>query len=154
MEAIIFTGIQASGKSEFYLRNFFQTHIRINLDMLKTRHREKLILKACLEAKQSFVVDNTNPSIESRAIYIQLAKAANFEVVSYYFHTSAADSIERNQKRQGTARVPNVAIFTTQKKLEIPCKSEGFDRLYQVEIESRQFVVTAVPGEAAEEMRG
>ena len=63
MEAIIFIGLQAAGKSSFYRDRFFNTHIRINLDMLKTRHREQMILQACLTAKQSFVVDNTNPSL-------------------------------------------------------------------------------------------
>ena len=70
MEAIIFVGIQASGKSTFYRERFFDTHLRINLDMLKTRYREQLILRACIEAKQPFVVDNTNPSVEERARYI------------------------------------------------------------------------------------
>jgi transcriptional regulator with XRE-family HTH domain len=37
VEAIIFVGIQASGKSTFYRERFFDTHLRINLDMLKTR---------------------------------------------------------------------------------------------------------------------
>jgi len=36
MEAVIFTGIQAVGKSTFYKEHFFTTHVRINLDMLKT----------------------------------------------------------------------------------------------------------------------
>ncbi len=57
MQAIIFIGIQASGKSSFYKEQFFKTHIRINLDMLRTRHREDILLRACLEAKQPFVVD-------------------------------------------------------------------------------------------------
>jgi predicted kinase len=57
MEAVIFIGIQGSGKSSFYRQHFFNTHIRINLDMLKTRHREKIFVRACLEAKQRFVVD-------------------------------------------------------------------------------------------------
>jgi len=42
MELIIFIGIQATGKSEFYKRRFYNTHIRINLDMLKTRNKEKI----------------------------------------------------------------------------------------------------------------
>jgi predicted kinase len=50
MEAILFTGIPASGKSTFYKERFFATHVRINLDMLKTRKREILILQACLAA--------------------------------------------------------------------------------------------------------
>ena len=39
-ECIIFVGIQGSGKSTFYKENFFKTHVRINLDMLKSRNRE------------------------------------------------------------------------------------------------------------------
>ncbi len=55
MEAVLFIGIQATGKSSFYLERFSRTHVRINLDMLKTRHRETLLLKACLQGKIPFV---------------------------------------------------------------------------------------------------
>jgi hypothetical protein len=37
MEVVIFAGIPASGKSTFYLQRFFETHIRINPDMLRTQ---------------------------------------------------------------------------------------------------------------------
>ena len=69
MEAVIFIGMQATGKSSFYLARFFHSHIRINLDMLKTRHREGLLLRACLEMQQPFVVDNTNPTGEEIPLY-------------------------------------------------------------------------------------
>ncbi len=85
MEIILFMGIQASGKSTFYQEYFSNTHIRINLDMLKTRHREKILLNACLEAKQRFVVDNTNPTVADRKKYITLAKASGFKIIGYYF---------------------------------------------------------------------
>lgn len=39
----------------------------INLDTLKTRNRERILLAACLEAKQPFVLDNTNLTREVRA---------------------------------------------------------------------------------------
>ncbi|MFK5976608.1 MAG: hypothetical protein QM493_08880 [Sulfurovum sp.] len=45
MCGVIFIGLQASGKSTFFLENFYKTHIRINFDMLKTRHRENIFLK-------------------------------------------------------------------------------------------------------------
>ncbi len=35
MQIMIFVGIQASGKSTFYHQYFANTHLRINLDMLK-----------------------------------------------------------------------------------------------------------------------
>ena len=56
MEMVLFIGIQATGKSSFYLERFFRTHVRVNLDMLKTHHREDLLVKACLEGKTPFVV--------------------------------------------------------------------------------------------------
>ncbi len=40
MEAVMFSGIQATGKSTFFQQRFFNTHVRINLDMLKTRNRD------------------------------------------------------------------------------------------------------------------
>src|SRR4051812_8782542 len=37
MEAVILIGIQGSGKSTFYRERFFDTHVRVSLDLLKTR---------------------------------------------------------------------------------------------------------------------
>ena len=48
MEALIFAGIQGSGKSACYRERFFDTHARISLDLLKTRHRERPFLETCL----------------------------------------------------------------------------------------------------------
>ena len=81
MQLIIFTGVQASGKSSFYLLNLAHSHLRINLDMLKTRHRENMIFEACLASKTKMVIDNTNPTKADRARYIQRAKDAGFEVI-------------------------------------------------------------------------
>ena len=36
MEAIIFVGLPGSGKSSFYKERFFDSHVRISLDLLKT----------------------------------------------------------------------------------------------------------------------
>src|ERR671926_345106 len=99
MEAVIFIGVQASGKSSFYKERFFRTHVRISLDMLRTRHRERLLLGACLAAQQPFVVDNTNPTPAARARYVVPARAAGFHVVGYYFQTALAGAIRRNAAR-------------------------------------------------------
>jgi predicted kinase len=101
MEAIIFIGLQAAGKSTFYRERFFNTHIRLSLDMVRTRHRERLLLQACLVAKQPFVVDNTNALAEARALYIVLAKQAGFRVVGYYFRTEIQAALKRNSGRTG-----------------------------------------------------
>ena len=75
MEAILFIGIQAAGKSSFDGDRFASTHIRVSLDLLKTRRREQHLLDECLAAGQRIVIDNTNPTREDRSRYIAAAKA-------------------------------------------------------------------------------
>ncbi len=135
MQAVIFIGIQASGKSTFFKGRFADTHIRINLDMLKTRHREELLVKACLEARQNFVVDNTNPRVEDRQRYILPAKDAGFEVIGYYFESKLTAMLERNRLRLGKERIPEAGIRAAYNKLQIPSLGEGFDKLYYVKID-------------------
>jgi predicted kinase len=135
MEAVIFVGIQGTGKSSFYRQNFFNTHVRINFDMLKTRHRFQLILTACLEAGQPFVVDNTNVTKEVRAEFIAQSKVASFRVVGYYFRSDIASALARNSESVGSARVPDVGVLGTYNKLEVPQRDEGFDALYYVRID-------------------
>lgn len=48
---IVLCGIQASGKSSFARERWYESHVRINLDMLRTRNREDIVLYACLAAK-------------------------------------------------------------------------------------------------------
>jgi predicted kinase len=142
MEAVIFIGIQATGKSTFFQQRFFATHIRINLDMLKTRNRERILLAACLEAKQPFVIDNTNLTREARAGYIRQAKAARFSVIGYYFNSALQTALERNRQRSGKSLIPEKGILGAYRKLELPNFEEGFDQLFYVEIaEDGQFIV-------------
>jgi predicted kinase len=141
VEAVVFVGIQASGKSSFYRARFFDTHLRINLDMLKTRHREQLLLHACIEAKQPFVVDNTNPTVEERAPYIELARAGGFRVVGYYFNSQPKEALARNNQRTGRARIPEKGILGTYKRLRAPTRKEGFDELYHVCIDEKGYFV-------------
>lgn len=142
MEAVIFIGIQAAGKSTFYQRRFFSTHVRLSLDLLKTRHCERILLRACLEAKQPFVIDNTNITREARAGYISAAKSAGFTVTGYYFQSALQAAIERNSRRTGRAFIPVKGIAGTHKRLELPRLDEGFDRLWYVEIDAAsEFVV-------------
>ena len=134
MEAVIFVGVQGSGKTTFYRERFFDTHVRISLDMLRTRHREQLLLAACLAAQQSFVIDNTNPLPGDRARYIGRARDAGFRVVAYLFETSLADAIRRNKDRVGKQRIPVPAIAGMLRKLQPPKLEEGFDEVYTVTI--------------------
>lgn len=142
MQVIIFIGLQASGKSTFYRDYFLNTHIRINLDMLKTRHREAILLNACLEAKQPFVIDNTNPLPADRQRYLVSAQKHYFQAIAYYFQSDLEACKERNQQRAKQEIVPLVGILATYKKLVQPSRQEGFDLIYTVKIgEGNTFIV-------------
>ncbi len=134
MEAVIFAGIQATGKSTFFKERFFDTHVRISLDLLRTRHRERRLLQLCIDLSQPFVIDNTNPTVEERASYLVPARAAGFRVVGYYFRSILAESIARNAGRRGRAQVPVKGIGGTARRLQPPSLDEGFDALYYVRI--------------------
>jgi len=135
MTAIIFIGIPASGKSTFYRWRFFDTHIRINLDMLKTRHREKLLFQACIAAKQPFVIDNTNASAAERKRIITPARDAGFKVIGYYFGSKVQEALERNRQREGRARIADKGVMGAAGRLELPALAEGFDELWYVRMD-------------------
>jgi predicted kinase len=141
MEAIIFIGIQATGKSSFYKERFYRTHIRINLDMLKTRHREDVFLHACIKAKQSFVVDNTNTTLKTRRKYIELARDAGFTVTGYYFASNLQEALKRNAARLGEERIPDAGVFGAYRRLQLPIYAEGFDELFYVSLTEQGFTV-------------
>ncbi len=145
MQLVLLVGIQASGKSSFFKERFADTHVRINLDMLKTRHREAILFEACLRAKQPVVVDNTNVSRMGRARYLEPARAEKFECIGYYFASSVRSSIARNQMREGKARIPERGIRAASAQLEIPSLSEGFDELFYARL-GETFEVSAWEG--------
>ena len=138
MQLVLFCGIQATGKSTFYQQRFFHTHVRLSLDLLRTRHREQRLLRVCLDTQMRCVIDNTNPTQAERATYIMPAKEAGFEVVGYFFQSIAADALVRNRQRPLERQIPDKGIRGTRNRLEIPALSEGFDKLYYVRVVGNQ----------------
>jgi predicted kinase len=145
VEVVVFTGIQASGKSTFYAQHLLHSHVRVSLDVMRTRHREKRLYEICLEIAQPVVIDNTNPSREERARYIQPAKERGFRVVGYYFASSIQDSLARNRQREGARRIPDQGVRGTHARLVVPSYDEGFDTLYSVRLLDDQFVLEVWP---------
>jgi len=142
MELVILMGLQATGKSTFCRERFYNSHVRINLDMLKTRHREHMLVEACLLSKTKFVVDNTNLTREDRARYIAPAKGARFRITGYFFQSKVGDAINRNATRIGSERVPDIAIAGSSTRIELPGYDEGFDELFYVRLSGdNQFTV-------------
>lgn len=138
---VIMMGVQGSGKSTFYAEFLADRFVRVNLDTLKTRNRERLLIEECLTSGKSYAVDNTNPTCADRARYIPAAREAGYHVIGYLVQTSLSSCLQRNAAREGKARVPDVAIYATQRKFEEPSYGEGFDELYLVRNDETEFKI-------------
>lgn len=137
---VIMIGLQASGKSTF-CKTHLTKYKHISLDELKTRNKEKNAILSCIEKHEDFVIDNTNPSMVDRQKYFDMVKNNDYKIIGYYMRSVIAECIPRNEKRTGKAKIPNTAIASTSKKIELPSYDEGFDELYYVEIKENGFKI-------------
>ncbi len=133
MELIVFCGLQGAGKSSFYAAHFAQTHVRINLDMLRTRRREAAIFNACLSVGQRVVIDNTNVTRKERQRYLEPGLAAHFRPVAYYFDVPFETCAKRNAERLGRAKVPEKGLRAMQRQLQPPGFDEGFVDVFKID---------------------
>jgi predicted kinase len=137
MEAIVLCGLQGSGKTTLYRDRWLETHVRISMDLLRTRNREAELLDFCLRTRQPFVVDNTNPAPADRRRYVEPARAAGFHTIAYLVEVDPADARRRNAERDPARRVPDSGLRGTARRLIRPTPEEGFDELWHA---------TAAPG--------
>jgi predicted kinase len=134
-EAIIFVGLQGSGKTTYFTQHFAGTHAYVSRDAQQTAEREATFMRECLDSGRSFVVDNTNATRVVRAPYIREAKAAGFRVLCYFFDTPVRMAIGRNNHRKDKKPIPVPAILRTAKRLEAPSLEEGIDEIRTIEAE-------------------
>jgi len=138
MDLVIFIGLQASGKTTFYHQRFAATHDYVSKDQMRNVRRRETrqheLVGVALAAGRSVVVDNTNSRRADRTPLIEIGRRHEACIVGYYFRADVRACLERNRKRAGRARVPDVAILATRKRLELPSYDEGFDALHYVEL--------------------
>jgi predicted kinase len=152
MELLIFIGLQGAGKSTFYRGRFTQTHRHISKDNFpNVRNREKRqqnLLQEAFEQGASVVVDNTNVTRADRARLIAAGQGAGARIIGYYFESRIHDCLARNSQREGKARVPDVALYVTASRLELPAYEEGFDGIFYVRCgEPGEFLVEEWAGD-------
>lgn len=128
-EAVIFTGLQGSGKTTHYQEHFSATHVHVSLDVQGTAERQRAVLQEAFAAGKSLVVDNTNATRAARASFIAQSKVAGYRVVGCFFDVPVRTAIGRNNHRKDKKAIPVPAILRSAKQLQPPSEEEGFDEI-------------------------
>lgn len=139
VEVVVLIGLPASGKSTYYRDHFASTHAHVSKDLMPNiRQRDRVqneMIERALGEGRPVVVDNTNATRRSRAPLIEVAHRHSAPAIAIYFDAKPKKCVERNRQRSGRARVPDVAVYTTSKKLEAPTTAEGFDEIRYVKVD-------------------
>jgi predicted kinase len=139
VEVAILIGLQGSGKTTFCRRVLAADHVVVSKDAFRNarrpQRRQMRLIDEALSEGRSVVVDNTNPSPQEWQPLIDAARTHDAETVGYWFAPDLTAARERNALRGGRARVPEVGLYATFKRLRPPRRGDGFDRLYRVEFD-------------------
>lgn len=138
---IILVGSPGSGKSNF-CKNYLADYTRINNDTLRSRDRCLKVLGESLSQGKSCVVDNTNPTREVRAYYINMAKRHSVPVrcinlkvdKPMAFHLDTLRLVNEFRSHI-TKRVGSMPIHKFFKDFERPRIDEGF-----IEVRDAEFI--------------
>ena len=138
-ELVLMVGRPASGKSSFTRRYFVpKGYVQINRDTLLTPAKCQKETQKAIEEGKSVCVDNTNPKVVDRAVYIAMAKEKKINVRCFHFKTSLEiashlNFFRQNQTNGGVRRIPMVAYRTYNKYFEAPTKAEGIDEIIEID---------------------
>ena len=146
LELVVLVGLQASGKTLF-TRRHLSAYVHVSKDhwpnARRKATRQARAVDEALTAGRSVVVDNTNPAPEDRRPLLEAARAHQATPIALMFGATVSECLARNARRQGRARVPDVAILAAAKRLRPPTPEEGFARRCDVRLEPEGTFVIA-----------
>jgi predicted kinase len=126
-------GLQGCGKSTWVDLHLAATHDVVSKDRWpnarRREARQQRVVAELLAAGRSVVVDNTNPSPAERAALVTVARALGTPVRAVWIDTPPSLCRERNARRTGRARVPDVGLAATLARFVPPTTDEGFGRV-------------------------
>jgi len=137
-EIILLVGFPGSGKSTFAKTHLLpKGYAHINRDTLKTAGACMNAAKSSLKDGKSVVVDNTNPSREARADYVNIAKDFGIPIRCYHMETSIELAKHLNMVRElltdgDSKHVPKIGYNMFKKNFKEPSLDEGFSEIKKI----------------------
>ncbi|KAI0067096.1 PNK3P-domain-containing protein [Artomyces pyxidatus] len=144
-EVVLFVGLPCLGKSSFYRTHFAPAgYVHVNQDTLGSRVKCVKAAEEALKEGQSCVIDNTNRDVQTRKLYIDMAKKLKAPVRCFCFTGSKelawhnnlyraynlpASVASREPKRD---IIPHMAFSDFAAKYEEPSTKEGFTEVRAV----------------------
>ena len=126
---IVFVGMPGAGKT-----TFFKTHLEpvgythINQDTLKSRAAILSAAKRAMDQGKDVVIDSTNPALEGRVEFYEMALTRDYDITVLYF---VRDGTGWNALR-GENKVPIIAYHMYFKKLEPPTEENTPGNIFYI----------------------
>lgn len=137
-EMLVLVGFPGSGKSFLAKQIELKSnnkYVAVCRDKLGSWQKCYVAAERLLRQGKSVIVDNTNPDIESRARWVELAQKENIECRCVKMTTSFAHARHNNKYREimKMAHVPvnDVVFFTYRNKFKDPELKEGFKEVIE-----------------------
>ncbi|CAL1286760.1 unnamed protein product [Larinioides sclopetarius] len=138
-EVIVFVGFPAAGKSHFAKTYLVpKGYVHINRDTLGSWQKCVTECTKALSRGQKVVIDNTNPDLESRIRYIEVAKKFNVPCRCFLFHCSIEQAKHNNVFRElqvpdeKHVAVNDMVLNSYKSKYKEPSMREGYSALVKV----------------------
>lgn len=151
-ELVLMVGCPASGKTTLSKRLAAAggfTTVRVCNDEIGNKKKAQRLAVEAWRAGKSVVVDNTNPSLETRKEWIDLAKSVGVSTIRcIYVKTDRAVAQHLNVFRSllpassalSRARVPDVVYNIYFSQFKVPTLEEGFNAIIEVPFVLEPFV--------------
>lgn len=132
-ELILMVGYPGSGKTTFTTNLFADNYVVIHGDDYKSDKKKMYnAMMNELNKGKSVVIDATHSTIESRAYYLNAVNSLGIKARAVHITTDFNKSVQRNNNRQDSKKVPIIAMYKYRKSFELPTVEEGFVEVISV----------------------